>query len=68
MEEVQTGKLTYSAADGALFQKKYGTTPQDVPDPTIGQDDFYLPVIQYNGGVGKIVFPESEKQMDMTFN
>jgi len=68
VEEVQTGKLTYSAADGALFQKKYGTTPQVVPDPKIGPDDFYLPVIQYNGGVGKIVFPESEKQTDMTFN
>lgn len=64
-EEVRTGKLTYSAADGALFHKKYGTNLKDAPDPTIGPDDFYFPVIQYKGGVGKIVFPENAKETDI---
>ncbi|MBF0529151.1 MAG: ABC transporter substrate-binding protein [Deltaproteobacteria bacterium] len=67
VDEVIPGKLTFSAADGALFHKRYGTTPQDAPDPKIGQDDFYFPVIQYKGGVGKIVFPESAKETDLVF-
>ncbi|MEW6265706.1 MAG: ABC transporter substrate-binding protein [Thermodesulfobacteriota bacterium] len=65
VEEVLPGKLTYGAADGALFHKKYGTTPQDAPDPKVGQDDFYFPVVQYKGGQGKIVFPEAWKETEL---
>lgn len=67
LEEIIPGKLTYSAAQGALFHKKYGTTPQDAPDPKIGQDDYYFPVIQYKGGVGKVIFPEGSKEADIFF-
>lgn len=61
-DEVRTGKLTYSSADGALFNKRYRYTSESTPDPVVGQKDFYWPVIQYKGGKGYVVFPEDLKE------
>jgi hypothetical protein len=44
--------------------KRYDTTPQDVPDPKIGENDFYFPVLQYKGGKGPVVWPEDWKEAD----
>ena len=65
LEEVLTGQLTYSAAEGALFHKRYGTTPQDAPDPKLGPENFFFPVIQYKGGKGYVIFPEDWKEADI---
>lgn len=66
-EYVRSGKLTYSEADGALFHKKYGTDPANAPDPKVGPKDYYFPIVQYETGAAKVVYPLSEKQVDMTF-
>jgi branched-chain amino acid transport system substrate-binding protein len=29
-----------------------------MPDPVVAKDAYFFPVIQYKGGVGKIVYPE----------
>jgi branched-chain amino acid transport system substrate-binding protein len=65
VEEVQTGKLTYSKADGALIMNEYRYTPESVPDPVVGKDAYYFPVIQYTDGKGSIVFPDDWKQKDL---
>jgi len=64
LEEVQTGKLTYSKADGALIMNEYRYTADSVPDPVVGKDAYYFPVIQYTNGKGEIVYPEDWKQKD----
>ncbi|WP_373500074.1 ABC transporter substrate-binding protein [Desulfococcus sp.] len=64
VEEVQTGKLTFSKADGALIMNEYRYTPESVPDPVVGKDAYYFPVIQYTDGKGAIVYPEDWKEKD----
>jgi len=64
-EEVATGDLRYSKQEGAIMHARYGTDETSRPDPTIGQNDFYFPVIQYKKGVGSVVFPENMKQADL---
>lgn len=65
-EEVATGKLKYGREDGALFHSRYGTDADNVPDPKIGTEDFYFPLVQYNKGQGTCIFPESMKTAEMT--
>lgn len=57
-EEVYTGKLTYSKADGSIIMNEYRYTMDTMPDPVVARDGYYFPVIQYKGGKGSIVFPE----------
>jgi branched-chain amino acid transport system substrate-binding protein len=64
VEEVQTGKLTYGKADGALIMNEYRYTADSVPDPVVAKDGYYFPVIQYTNGKGDIVFPEDWKTKD----
>jgi len=64
VEEVQTGKLTFSKADGALIMAEYRYDADSVPDPVVGKDAYYFPVIQYMNGQGAIVFPEDWKDKD----
>ncbi|AOY60605.1 putative periplasmic binding protein [Desulfococcus multivorans] len=66
VEEVQTGKLTFSKADGALIMNEYRYTAESVPDPVVGKDAYYFPVIQYTEGKGAIVYPEDWKEKDFT--
>ena len=65
VEEVTTGKLTYTEADGAVLNKRYRTTPEVAPDPVVGEEDFYFPVVQYKGGKGIVVYPEYLKDTDL---
>jgi branched-chain amino acid transport system substrate-binding protein len=58
VDEVDTGKLTYSKADGAMIMNEYRYTMDTMPDPVVAQDAYFFPVIQYKGGIGKIVYPE----------
>lgn len=64
IEEVNTGKLTYTDAEGAIIMKRYRFSDASNPDPVIGPDDFFFPVIQYKGGKGKIVFPVHLKEAE----
>jgi len=53
-----TGKLAYTRADGAIIMNSYRYTPETVPDPVVGIDDYFFPVLQYGqGGVGHIIYP-----------
>ena len=58
VEEIHTGKLTFGKADGALIMNEYRYNAESVPDPVVAKDGYYFPVIQYKGGMGKIVYPE----------
>jgi branched-chain amino acid transport system substrate-binding protein len=58
IEEVNTGKLTFSKADGALIMNEYKYTADTMPDPVLGRDAYFFPVIQYKGGKGAIVYPD----------
>jgi branched-chain amino acid transport system substrate-binding protein len=66
VEEVQTGKLTFSKADGALIMNEYRYNAESVPDPVVAKDGYYFPVIQYTNGKGDIVFPEDWKTKAFT--
>ena len=65
VSELQTGKLTYTAADGAIIMPRFRYLPETNPDPVVGRDDFYFPVIQYKGGKGLIVYPPDWKEADL---
>lgn len=57
-DEVWTGKLTYT---GGIMMKEYKFTPESLPDPVIGPNDFIFPVIQYFGGKPEVVYPADRK-------
>ena len=64
VDEVNTGKLTFTEADGAIMMKEYKYTPETVPDPVVDTNHYFFPVIQYENGKGWIIFPESMKERD----
>ncbi len=64
VEEVNTGKLTFSKKDGAIVMEEYKFTPESMPDAVVDQKHYYFPVIQYFDGQGKIVYPPNMKQQD----
>jgi len=64
MEEVITGKLIYDAGDGAIIMKRLKFTSQTVPDPVFGQNDWFVPIVQYMDGKGQVVFPGDIKTKD----
>ena len=64
VEEVNTGKLTYTAKDGAILMKEYKYTAKTMPDAVVGPDYYFFPVVQYSGGKGNAVFPASMKTKD----
>ncbi|MEJ2023808.1 MAG: ABC transporter substrate-binding protein [Deltaproteobacteria bacterium] len=66
VDEVNTGKLTFTAADGAIMMKSYQYTPETVPDPVVGPEDYFFPVIQYENGKSSIIFPDSMKEKAFT--
>lgn len=66
VDEVNTGKLTFTAADGAIMMKSYKYTPETNPDPVVGPDDYFFPVIQYENGKSSIIFPDSMKEKAFT--
>jgi branched-chain amino acid transport system substrate-binding protein len=53
-DEVMTGRLTYS---GGLVMKEYMFLPETAPDPVIDEGHFIFPVLQYQNGHGKVIWP-----------
>jgi len=64
VDEVNTGKLTYGKKDGALIMNEYKFTAGTMPDPVVGPDSYFFPILQYKGGKGYIIFPEDWKQAE----
>lgn len=62
-EQVWTGELTFTAADGAIVMNEYNFS--EPPDPIIGGDYYTFPVLQYMDGVGMIVWPDYMKEADL---
>ena len=60
--EVNTGKLTYTKADGAIIMNSYTYTSESAPDPLLGKEGYFFPVIQYMSGKGHVVYPEDVKE------
>lgn len=58
-----TGKLEYT--DGIVMEK-YSYSNSSIPDPVVGEDFFVFPVVQYNRGETKIIWPEIWKEADFT--
>ncbi|GAB4262772.1 MAG: hypothetical protein Kow0092_13250 [Deferrisomatales bacterium] len=65
-DEVATGKLTYTRADGALIMQEYRFSPESMPDAVVAPDAFTFPVLQYRGGKGAIVYPAEWKERDFS--
>lgn len=65
VNQVDTGKLTYGIKDGALIMKEYKYTSQSMPDPVVGPDEYFFPVIQYMNGKGSIIYPAEFKQRNL---
>jgi branched-chain amino acid transport system substrate-binding protein len=55
-EQVWTGDLTYTAADGAIVMNEYNFS--DPPDPLIGGEYYTFPVLQYMDGEGQVIWPD----------
>ena len=64
VEEVNTGKLTYGKADGAIIMNEYKYTADTMPDMVVGPDAYFFPILQYEKGEGKIIFPDVWKEAD----
>jgi branched-chain amino acid transport system substrate-binding protein len=60
-EEVMTGKLTF---DGVVVAQ-YKFTKESMPEPVVGEDYFFVPVLQYFEGKGTVIWPASMRQADM---
>ncbi|SDO54377.1 ABC transporter substrate-binding protein [Desulforhopalus singaporensis] len=59
LDELLTGKITYSEDEGAITVSRFSYNEQSLPDPAVGVDDWYLPIIQYKSGKGRIVYPKA---------
>ncbi len=65
VSEVLTGKLAYTKDDGAILMKAYHYTPESVPDPVVGPDGYFFPVLQYDDkGVGHIIYPPDVAEVE----
>lgn len=61
-EKIWTGEFTYT--DG-IVMAEYKYTKDTIPDMVVGKGYYTFPVLQYHGGVGKIVWPDEWKEVDL---
>lgn len=64
VDEVNTGKLTYGKADGAIIMNEYKYTADTMPDMVVAPDAYFFPILQYQKGKGSIIFPDDWKEKD----
>ena len=64
VDEVNTGKLTYSKKDGAIIMNEYKYTAETMPDMVVALDAYFFPILQYQNGKGHIIFPDVWKEKD----
>lgn len=60
-EEVATGKLSFPG----VVVKEYKFTEETMPEPVVGEDYWFVPVLQYFGGEGNVVWPSSIAGTDL---
>jgi branched-chain amino acid transport system substrate-binding protein len=53
-DELWTGNLTYE--DGVVMPS-YRYAADTIPDPVVGTDAFYFPIIQYDKGKAVVIYP-----------
>ena len=62
-ENLVTGDWAYT--DG-IVMSNYSTTPEDAPDPIVGQGYYIFPVLQYFDGEGKVIYPSEWAVQEFT--
>ncbi len=62
VEEVNTGKLTYSKKDGAIIMNRYEYNADTIPDMVVAPDAYFFPILQYQNGKGYIIYPDNVKE------
>jgi len=43
---------------------EYKFSPKNNPDPVLGPDTYFFPILQYKQGKGYTIFPDAWKQKD----
>lgn len=61
-ENLWTGKINFT--DGVVMEK-YEFNADSIPDPIVGEGEFVFPVVQYTKGKMNVVWPSTQKAMDM---
>lgn len=61
-DKLWTGQLTY--ADG-IIMSNYAYSADTIPDPVVGKGAYIFPVLQYQGGVGAVIWPPDWKTADI---
>ncbi|MBF0209425.1 MAG: ABC transporter substrate-binding protein [Desulfamplus sp.] len=61
VDEINTGKLTYSRKDGAIIMNEYKYTPETMPDMVVASDAYFFPILQYKDGQPSIIYPDAWK-------
>ncbi len=59
VDEVYTGKMSFTQDDGIIMMKEYKYTAETNPDPVLGPDHYVFPVTQYMGGKIVSIYPEA---------
>ncbi len=62
-EKLNTGEWAYT--DG-IVMSNYSTTPDDAPDPVVGQGYYIFPVLQYMNGESNVIYPPEWAVQDFT--
>jgi branched-chain amino acid transport system substrate-binding protein len=62
-ENIWTGDWGYT--DGVVMSN-YTSSPDEVPDPVVGQGYYIFPVLQYMDGEGHIIYPPEWAEQDLT--
>jgi branched-chain amino acid transport system substrate-binding protein len=53
-----TGEMDYTKADGAIIMNAFRYTPETVPDPVVGPESYFFPVLQFDrDGAGHVIYP-----------
>ena len=57
-----TGEFTSTSG---VVMRKYQYTPETIPDPVVGRGYYMFPVIQYESGEGKVIWPPELKEREL---
>lgn len=61
-EKLWTGALTF---DDGIIMESYAFAEDSIPDPVVGKGNYIFPVLQYEGGVGNVIWPDEWKTGDI---
>ncbi|MBN1178109.1 MAG: ABC transporter substrate-binding protein, partial [Anaerolineae bacterium] len=61
-DNIWTGEWGYT--DGVVMSN-YTSSPEDAPDPVVGEGYYIFPVLQYMDGVGHIIYPPEWAEQEL---